>query len=341
MRDLVLPEEWKENFRMRKENFKKFCAEVGPFIERDIENCVRAPIEVERQVGVTLYYLSDEGRMRKTANAFGLSRSSVSVIVHRVTHAIPLRLGPKYIKFPSTEEAVQDSVKKFFSTFGIPQCLGAIDGTHIDIKQPSKNPTDYINRKGRYSLNVQASCDSNYCFTDIVVKWPGSVHDACIFANSKLSELFKTGRIAPCPRRILEDEDPVPVFLLGDPAYPLLPYLMKEYPNGGSNYQEQYFGLNLCSARNVIECSFGRLKARWACLKRSMDINIDDLPAVIYACFVLHNFCEMNGESVSEERVSQAIAYDRDFQPATIASKDANEAEGKRVRRILTKYFDP
>ena len=39
-----------------------------------------------------------------------------------------------------------------------------------------------------------------------------------------------------------------------------------------------------------------------------------------------------------------AIDYDRDFQPPTATnrySSDCNEAEGKRVRSVLTKYFDP
>ena len=62
-------------------------------------------MEVERQVTVTLYYLSDEGRLRKTANAFGLPRPCISVTVRRVTHAI-LYLGRKYIKLPVTEDAV-------------------------------------------------------------------------------------------------------------------------------------------------------------------------------------------------------------------------------------------
>ncbi|RNJ79755.1 MAG: hypothetical protein EB829_01555, partial [Nitrosopumilus sp. H8] len=75
--------------------------------------------------------------------------------------------------------------------------------------------------------------------------------------------------------------------------------------------------------------AFGRLKARFGALKRAMDINIEDLPFVIYACFVLHNFCEINKESISEERVRMAIGYDRDFQPPTAANRyrsECNEA---------------
>ena len=123
---------------------------------------------------------------------------------------------------------------------------------------------------------------------DVVVKWPGSVHDARMFANSSLNNMLKNGIIILCHTKIQDEE--VPIFIIGDPAYPLMPYLMKEYSGGGTNCQEQYFGYKLCSARNVIECSFGRLKARFGTLKRAMDINIYDLPNVIYACLILHNY---------------------------------------------------
>ena len=67
-------------------------------------------MDVERQVASTLYYLSDEGRIRRTANAFGLSRSVISNIIRRVCIAITVHLGSKYIKLPFTEAEVYNFI---------------------------------------------------------------------------------------------------------------------------------------------------------------------------------------------------------------------------------------
>ena len=281
--------EWKDNFRMTKQSFHELCEIVHPHLVKKTTR-FRVPVSADTQVAIFLYYISDEGRYRKVANAFGLSRSTVSITIFKVGGVIVAILGPMYMKLPTTEDDVRDLVDNFQSVHGFPQCLGAIDGTHIEIKQPKMNYYEFINRKGYTSINVQVLCDYRYRFLDVVVKWPESVHDARIFQKSSLNRKLRSGEIPHCPRKIVPDRDPVPVCILGDPAYPLLPFLMKEYSAGGSNNEEGCFCYKLSSARIVIENSFGRLKARFGCLHRTMDIKMNDLPKVILACFILNNY---------------------------------------------------
>ena len=106
-------------------------------------------------------------------------------IVKDTCKAIVKVLLPKYISFP-TDEKLKETVKGFQDRWGIPQCAGSIDGSHIPVRPPALNHTDYYNRKGFYSILVQAVVDHNYLFTDFCIGWPGSVHDACVLANSAL-----------------------------------------------------------------------------------------------------------------------------------------------------------
>ena len=59
-------EEWRENFRMSEASFYMLCEELKlrPYLTKQTTK-LRKPVPVETQVAVTLYYLADEGRMRK------------------------------------------------------------------------------------------------------------------------------------------------------------------------------------------------------------------------------------------------------------------------------------
>ena len=67
---------------------------------------MRAPVDhtcvttVITQVACTLYYLNDEDRLHKAANAFGLLRQDVLQIIRKVCKAVTEHLGPEYIKVP-------------------------------------------------------------------------------------------------------------------------------------------------------------------------------------------------------------------------------------------------
>ena len=59
-----------------------------------------------------------------------------------------------------------------------PQCIETIHDTHIEIVELDEHYLDYINRKSYFSLNVQAVRDQEYFIQNVVIKWPGSVHDS-------------------------------------------------------------------------------------------------------------------------------------------------------------------
>ncbi|GFP93828.1 hypothetical protein PHJA_001527100 [Phtheirospermum japonicum] len=54
-------------------------------------------------------------------------------------------------------------------------------------------------------------------------------------------------------------------------------------------------------AQGVAKEAFMQLKARWICLRKRMEMKLQDLSGVLGACCVLHNICEMRNEELGPE----------------------------------------
>ena len=200
-------------------------------------------------------------------------------------------------------------------------------------------------------------CDYKYCFQDVVIKWLSTFLEARIFLNSSINGMLQKRIIPPCEKILVDGRNPVPVFLLGDPTYPLLPFLLKEFSGGGRNEREKFFNYKLSSARIPIENSFRRLthyspvllfyipwkhqksfgfsdvfrgyrkanpgcnelKTRFRCLQRAMDVKLDTLPQVIYLCFILHNYYENKKENLPDQNLMSALSFEKTAQSLTIS----------------------
>src|SRR5687768_8710415 len=93
-----------------------------------------------------------------------------------------------------------------------PGVIGAIDGTQINVSAHGiANRESYRNRKGHIALNVQAICDANLIFLDVVARWPGSVHDSRIFNNSLVCVMLENKELSG--------------WLIGDSGYPSRTYM--------------------------------------------------------------------------------------------------------------------
>ncbi|CAH1986422.1 unnamed protein product [Acanthoscelides obtectus] len=84
------------------------------------------------------------------------------------------------------------------SMYKFPAAIGVIDCTHIGILKPNRHGDEYINRKGKPTLNLQTTCDAKEVFTSVDVSWPGSVHDSRIWRNSQnRSQLTNKANVLP------------------------------------------------------------------------------------------------------------------------------------------------
>ena len=142
---------------------------------------------------------------------------------------------------------------------------------------------------------------------------------------------------------LVEGGDSALVFLFGDPAYCLLPFLMKEFSGGGRNEREKFFSYKLSSPRILIENLFSRLKAWFRCLQRAMDVKLDTLPQVIYSCFVLHNYCENKKEILPDQNLMTALSFEERAQPSIGSlsyGERVNENKVIFIRNTLTLYCE-
>ena len=72
---------------------------------------------------------------------------------------------------------------------------------------------------------------------DVECRWPDSVHDAKMFANSSVNCKLRDEQLPKTFQTIIPGSDKIPNYLVGDPAYPLTPYCMKEYETCNKNAQ--------------------------------------------------------------------------------------------------------
>ena len=94
-------------------------------------------------------------------------------------------------------DRLREIVEGFELILGFPQAVGAIDGTHIPIIRPQYSSADYYNRKGFYSIIMQGLVDFRGIFMVVYIGWPGKVHDARVFANSRVFKHGNEGTLFP------------------------------------------------------------------------------------------------------------------------------------------------
>ena len=72
------------------------------------------------------------------------------------------------------------------------------------------------------------------------------------------------------------------------------------------NYQPNH-------ARAMVEHAHGRLKGRYHCLLKRLDVNERDVPELVAACCVLHKMCEVHSDTLTRVGWKVLTGADKDI----------------------------
>ena len=171
-----------------------------------------------------------------------------------------LQITDQFIRFPKTEMETSISIEKFKESFEckLPQVVGAIDVTHVQILAPSnESRVDYFNRKQKYTVVNQGVVGVNLIFLDFVSGFPESIHDSRALRATELFRKAEANEVLNIPVKVVHNMNVRPI-ILGDGAYPISTWLLKPYPFQNNLTQEQKrFNRMLSSSRCVAENAFG------------------------------------------------------------------------------------
>ncbi|KAK8933590.1 hypothetical protein KSP39_PZI015955 [Platanthera zijinensis] len=236
-------------------------------------------ISVSESLALFLYILAHNKRFRDVGGTYLRSTDTICRHFSLMLRAI-LKLTKEYIKLP---EARQEQRWRWFEN-----CIGALDGTHIEVTVPVKDQGRYRNRKQAITTNVLGVCDRNMKFVYVLPGWEGSSSDSRVLRSAlERSDRFEvpTGKYYLVDARYTNGQG----YLA---SYRSTRYHLKEWSaqgNNPTNYKE-LFNLRHSTERNVIERTFGLLKKRWAILRQPSFFNIKIQVQIINVCFILHNF---------------------------------------------------
>ena len=291
---IYTPDMFYDILRMRRSTFDKLVHDFRPFIQGQ-QTHWRHPIGVEKKVVVTLFKLMHGVCIPLVADKAALGKSTVHDILRQVCSAIANNFG-HLISWPSGRRLARVTTA-FQSKQWMPNCIGAIDGSHVYIAAPPNSivAADHRNRYKTFSILLQAVVDTKCYFTSINTGPPGSLHDSAHFKSTELYRKVEAGVMGGFhdDPLTLPAALPFPPYIVADRGYPLLSWCITPFKMGPMGVpltdEELWFNRKHSSTRMCVERGFGILKARFKEIGTKSALKLEFVPTVVHTCCVLHN----------------------------------------------------
>ncbi|GMR37395.1 hypothetical protein PMAYCL1PPCAC_24860 [Pristionchus mayeri] len=262
---------------------------VDPYLAQPNQNGLT--LSKENQVLLFLSSIGTNGFQSLVCDRFGCSQQTASNIINRVVHGLTdPTVVSFFIRFPVQDARWRRRASADFSRIcGLPNVIGAVDGTLIRIDTPPASNNTFRCRKGYSALNCTFIVDFWGRILYCNPRYPGSTHDSFVFENSTARRALNS---LNCPHGYA---------ILGDKGYSNGARVMTPFARP-SNAKETRFNKLHCKTRVIVEQVFGMLKKRFPALCSRLRYTPEKCARFVLAAAVLWNYGLDRGHGLQRGR---------------------------------------
>lgn len=255
---------------------------------------------------------------------------------------------PIYIPQPTTV-AWQGIEEGFKNKWNFPNCIGAIDGKHVNIIAPPNSGSLFFNYKKTFSIVLLAIVDPEYRFIAVDVGAYGKNSDGGIYSSSTFGKALERNTLnIPCDKPLPGTNHAMPHVFVGDEAFPLKTYLLRPYPRSNTRRlsdPERQYNYRLSRARRVVENAFGILYQKFAIYNKNIKLHPKFVDKVVLTTCILHNMMrtyniEMNLQEPNRTEQEITVEFGEDRLLSQLPNiSGAHMATAFNVREMFKTYF--
>ena len=245
---------------------------------------------------------------------------------------------------PATEEEWKAVSEQFNKRWQFPNCLGAVDGKHVNIVPPPDSGSFYYNYKGSHSMVLLAVANANYEFIVCDFGVNGRVSDGGVIDHTLFYNKLRDGTLSlPTPQPPQKSEIPLPFVFIGDEAFALRKDFLKPFNQRELDHDKKIFNYRLSRARRIVENVFGILSMRFRIFNAPINMKVKNIECVVLACCYLHNFLRRKTSTYITSEDMDETSQQTEHAPFTALDRTHNRracAEAIKLREMFQRYFN-
>ena len=274
-------------------------------------------ISLLEKLAIFMHIAGQGASNRATQEEYQHSGYTISHCFNEVLTAL-VHLSYHYVSLPQAPFSIHPKISssgKFSPYFN--DCIGALDGTHIQCQVSAGDTAPYRNRKDYLSQNVLAVCGHDMFFHYVLPGWEGSAHDAKVLGDA----IENKGFTIPKDKYYLADAGYSNTDFMMIP-YSGIRYHLKEQAQAAMRpaNKKELFNLRHAQLRNIIERIFGVFKRRFQIFGKAPGYPFKTQVKLVYALAGLHNFIRQHPHIDSNDEESEDIYEFGDPSPPARAS---------------------